>query len=362
MLHFLHIFATFDAGGLEVRAIQLMQLFGAAARHTVLSLDGKIGAIAKIHPDVRLDLLPGPRAKGTLKTALHTAEQIQRAQPDLVLTYNWGAIEGVVGAKLSGFPRVIHHEDGFGPEESQAPLKRRVYFRRAILPSVRAIVVPSRQLERLAVALWHQPEPRVRYLPNGVDLSRFRPRSERRAPGPVVIGHVGRFRPEKNQLRLIRAFAESGLKNRAELCFVGDGPLLGRARALAAEYGVTEEVRFLGAVSDPARLYQKFDLVALSSSTEQMPLSILEAMATGLPVVSTQVGDVREMIPPTNHPFIVPLEEGPALGEALVRLVDDPGLRERLGQQNRAHVEATYALEACLSRHKELYLEIAGTA
>ena len=360
MLHFFHVFSTFDAGGLEVRAIQLMELLGDRARHTVVSLDGKVGALSRLSPRVRLELALPPRGKGPVRTAFTTADHVQRHAPDLVLTYNWGSIEAVLGASLTRFPRVIHHEDGFGPEESLAPLRRRVWLRRALLPTVRALVVPSRQLERLAVSVWHQPEARVRYLPNGVDLERFRPRRDPRGGGPVLIGHIGRFRPEKNQSRLIQAFADARLLGRAELVFIGDGPLLPDAKALAAKLGVATGVRFLGNIPDPARAYRELDLVALSSTTEQMPLSVLEGMATGLPIVSLAVGDVESMVSSANQQLIVPLPPGPALGQMLTRVVDDPELRARVGKDNRAHAERTYALEACLSRHMRLYLDVAA--
>jgi glycosyltransferase involved in cell wall biosynthesis len=173
-----------------------------------------------------------------------------------------------------------------------------VYLRRCLLPAVRAVVVPSKRLERMALEVWRQPAERVYYLANGVDVAHFHGAAHGPREGAdVVIGHVGRFRPEKNQQGLIRAFAQSELlRTRARLLFVGDGPELAAAQALAAALGVADRVRFAGVHRDPAPLYREMDVFALSSTTEQMPLSVLEAMATGLPVVSTRVGDVADMI------------------------------------------------------------------
>lgn len=359
-LHFFHVFPTFDAGGLEVRAVQLMEAMGRGVRHSVVSLDGRTGALTKVSPAVRLELVQGPRARHPLGMAMSMADALRAARPDLVLTYNWGAIESIIGARLARVDHIVHHEDGFGPEESAALLTRRVYLRRCLLPAVRAVVVPSKRLERMALEVWRQPAERVHYLANGVDIAHFHGPAAREPRADVIIGHVGRFRPEKNQQGLIRAFAQSELlRTRARLLFVGDGPELEAAQALAAELGVAERVRFAGVHRDPAPLYREMDVFALSSTTEQMPLSVLEAMATGLPVVSTRVGDVADMISEPNRALVVPLGSDEALGRALGELVADPEQRRTLGAANRAHVEHTFPLDASLAKRIDLYMACA---
>lgn len=360
-LHFFHVFPTFDAGGLEVRAVQLMEAMGRGVRHSVVSLDGRTGALTKVSPSVRLELVQGPRARHPLGMAMSMADALRAARPDLVLTYNWGAIESIIGARLARVDHIVHHEDGFGPEESAALLTRRVYLRRCLLPAVRAVVVPSKRLERMALEVWRQPAERVYYLANGVDVAHFHGAAHGPREGAdVVIGHVGRFRPEKNQQGLIRAFAQSELlRTRARLLFVGDGPELAAAQALAAALGVADRVRFAGVHRDPAPLYREMDVFALSSTTEQMPLSVLEAMATGLPVVSTRVGDVADMISEPNRALVVPLGSDEALGHALGELVRDPEQRRTIGAANRAHVEHTFPLDQSLRKRIDLYMACA---
>jgi glycosyltransferase involved in cell wall biosynthesis len=354
-LHFFHVFPTFDAGGLEVRATQVMHLLGEEVRHTVVAMDNRTGCLSRVPKDVRFELITAPRSKSMMTTPMVMAELFRSRKPDLVLTYNWGSIESIAGAKLAGAEAVIHHEDGFGPEESDTMLLRRVVVRRALLPSVRALVVPSRHLETIALSIWKQPQDRVRYLPNGVDIDRFKP-TPKDNDHELVIGHVGRFRPEKNQALLIRLFAEGPLRDTARLLFAGDGPLLEEARTLAKNLGVADRVTFAGAVSDPTEIYDQVDLFVLCSTTEQMPLSVLEAMACGLPVVSTNVGDVAGMVAPENRPFITPQRDDRSLLDAIVALAKDPDRRSRIGAANRTHVEASFPLEGCLRRHAELYL------
>jgi glycosyltransferase involved in cell wall biosynthesis len=359
--HILHVFPSFDAGGLELRAVTLMQLLGREARHSIVALDGRVGALARVAPDVELELLASPRTKGPLATSVTLAEHLCARRPDLVLTYNWGAIEGLFATRAIAFTRVIHHEDGFGPEESARQLKRRVWLRRTLFPGIRALVVPSRQLERLALDAWEQPRERVHYLPNGVDLARFHPpepaerAAAREAGRPVRLALVGRFRPEKNHALLLRAFKKAEVAGRAVLVLVGDGPLLADVRLEARQLGLADAVEFLGNVWDPAALYRGLDVFVMSSNTEQMPLSVLEAMATGLPVVSTRVGDVPSMVAPESAEVLVPSNDVDALAHAIRRVVDEPALRQSLGDANLRRVRETFALDLCLGRHLELY-------
>jgi glycosyltransferase involved in cell wall biosynthesis len=106
--------------------------------------------------------------------------------------------------------------------------------------------------------------------------------------------------------------------------------------------GVEGRVEFVGHRTDPAPLYAGFDIFALSSDTEQMPLSVLEAMASGLPVVATNVGDVATMLDAANRSYVVPLDDN-ALADALRSLATKPDLRALLGSANRARVEAEFA-------------------
>lgn len=359
-MHFFHVFPTFDAGGLEVRAAQLMEALGPGVRHTVVSMDGKRGCLERIAPEVRLTMRAAPRAQSAVRTPGAMARAIFSEAPDLVLTYNWGAIESVLGASLARAPAIIHHEDGFGPEETEGSLARRTMARRVLLPAARGLIVPSRTLEKVALQIWKQPRERVHYFPNGVDVERFRP-EPRPAGGDVVIGHVGRFRPEKNQAALIRALAASPvLRARARLALVGDGALLEASRSLARDLGVIDRVEFLGSVTDTAAVYRTFDIYALPSLTEQMPLSVLEAMATGLPIVASAVGDVPEMVAPEGSSFIVPPRDEALLIRALETLTSAPDMRRRLGATNRARAESVYPLGACLARYVELYLAEVG--
>ncbi|MCA8977732.1 MAG: glycosyltransferase, partial [Planctomycetes bacterium] len=185
-------------------------------------------------------------------------------------------------------------------------------------------------------------------------LERFRPASGRdRAP---VLGTIGGLRAEKDHATLLRAFASViGAGRQCRLRIVGGGVMRDELRALTAELGVAAAVDFVGAVSDTAPEYRELDVFVLSSRTEQMPIALLEAMASGCAVVATDVGDVRVILPDSQQPFVVRKEDPAALAAALAAILDDPTMRRRLGEDNRRQVAGEYESRVCLDRFARLY-------
>jgi glycosyltransferase involved in cell wall biosynthesis len=204
---------------------------------------------------------------------------------------------------------------------------------------------------RIARDVWKLPEAVIRYVPNGIDLARFATDGSGRGSGEPVIGTVAALREEKNIARLLGAFATlpSG-----RLVIVGDGPERPALEALAASLGIADRVQFVGHRQDTATFYAQFDIFVLSSDTEQMPLSVIEAMASGLPVVSTAVGDVRQMVAEENAALIVPLEQA-ALAGALAGLIGGRDARRRIGLANLAKARRDFDQAAMFAAHGALW-------
>jgi glycosyltransferase involved in cell wall biosynthesis len=223
------------------------------------------------------------------------------------------------------------------------------------------VVLPSLTLMRIAREAWRLPSARMRYIPNAIDLRRFKPPISRLAAPerPPRIGVVAAMRPEKNLRRLLRAariLADEGCAFQLEI--LGDGPERATLEATAAELELTDVVRFAGAVQDPSATYRDFDLFALSSDTEQMPLSVMEAMATGLPVASTRVGDVERMLAPENQAFVCERDDL-ALATALKPLLLDAALRRRVGRANREKAVRDFDERAMFRAYAEaLFAEV----
>ncbi len=349
----LHVFPTFAVGGAQARFAAIANHFGPAFRHIVVALDGALGCRERLRPDLDIAFPAIDAPKGAmLANARRFRRLLKQWRPDMLVTGNWGAIEFAI----ANIPRIVPHihiEDGFGPEERETQIPRRIWTRRLALARSR-VVLPSRNLVRIATEIWKLPPSRVLYVPNGIDLGRFASPAPRPPRDAAVIGTVAAPRPEKNLHRLIHAFARVAAETPARLTIVGDGPERPALTALAATLGIAARVTFTGHREDTPALYAGFDIFALSSDTEQMPLSVIEAMASGLPIVSTDVGDVRSMLAPDNAPFVTPLTET-AMADALAVLVRDPQRRAELGAANRAKAAHDFGQDVMFERYQALW-------
>jgi glycosyltransferase involved in cell wall biosynthesis len=364
----LHIHSSFDAGGKEVRCVRLINAFGGAANHALVSGEpGKRGAAALIKPIVVWAKVPSLKGKPWPWRLKKMAAAMQGF--DLICTYNWGAIDAVMAhtlfADVYRLPPLVHHEDGFNEDEAEKLKTGRNIYRRIALGRASALVVPSRRLEEIALEAWQQPRSRVRRIPNGIDTRAYA-RKPRRDVLPGLVKHRGEFwvgtlaglRKVKNLTALVRAFAP--LPGEWQLVIAGEGPEREAILAEAERLGIEDRVHLPGFVRDPATLVGLFDIFALSSDSEQFPISVVEAMAAGVPVAAPDVGDVAAMVAEDNVPFIAaPGDEG-ALGQALARLAADPGLRQTIGAANQVRVRKEYDEKAMIERYKSLYWGLMG--
>jgi glycosyltransferase involved in cell wall biosynthesis len=364
----LHVHSTFALGGKEARAVRLMNAFGDTAEHTVLSaVPGALSARASLARGVAAEFpddAPPLTGAPTPWRLLRLARYARRF--DLVLTYNWGGFDMVMARRLFGkalkLPPLIHHEDGFNQDETAALNPKRNLYRRLGLPAAYRLVVPSARLAGLARTAWKQPPARVERIPNGIPVAEYA-----RAPQPellgldgergdIVIGTVAGLRPVKNLPRLVRAFA--GMKTaKARLVIVGEGPESERVVAEARRLGVADRVELPGFRAEPWRWIGAFDIFALSSDSEQSPISLLEAMAAGLPAVATAVGDIPDMVSTDNRPLIVGADDESAFTAALDALAERQDLRHAIGLANAKKAALEYDERAMIARYARLYGE-----
>jgi L-malate glycosyltransferase len=363
----LHLHSSFNPGGQEMRTVRLMNHFGDQAEHTVLSaVPDAFGAADAIDKRVKVsfpkDAAPSLAGMPGMGRYRQLAGYMKKFH--LVLSYNWGAMDGVMARTLlgqaMGLPPLIHHEDGFNHDEIDRLKKRRNWFRTIALQRAHMLVVPSKTLEKIARTAWHQPLEKICRFPNGIDTDHFNRRPQRGAfpgfqkrDGEIVVGTIAGLRTVKNLPRLVRAVATAGPNVR--LAIAGEGPERGTIMAEAERLGIADRVMMPGFLRDPARYIRLFDIFALSSDSEQYPISLVEAMTSAIPAVSTDVGDVRHIVAKENRPFIVSREDEDGLANAIRVLAADANLRATVGDANRFVACSQYDEETMFARYRQLY-------
>jgi len=243
---------------------------------------------------------------------------------------------------------------------------------RYLLPILRradALVAVAQAQKEYLIRVEGLPRETIRVIHNGVDATVYRPgtpgeRSEvRRALGlrdeHLVLMTVASLKPLKRLDLLVRATAPI-LHSHAStrLVLVGDGPERGALASLARELGIADRVVFTGPRDDVADLLRAADVFVLSSRTEAFPKAVLEAMATGLPVVATDVGSVGEMVEKGKSALVVPGEDEQALSAAIRRVVGDADLRSAFGVRGRAIVDARFRIETMCASRQALFEEL----
>jgi len=363
--HLLHVFPSFEIGGVQLRAVRIMNHLGRRYRNTVISLDGVTAAAEQIAVSTPAEVRAvAVDKRRPFKSFLDFRRVLADLRPDLLGTYNWGAIEWAAANRLWPICPHIHFESGFGRDEARRQYRRRVIARRLLLSNAQAVVVPSRTLEHIALNVWRLAPQQLRYIPDGIHAARFyrserlRSASEPRRKDIITIGTVAALRAEKNVGRLIEVFAQIADDRRLRLVIVGDGPERMRLENLAAARRLDDRITFLGHLPRPEEILPSFDIFGLSSDTEQIPNAVLEAMAAELPIAAVDVGDIRAMVAPSNLPYIVPAGRFDFFALALRQLAEDAALRDSIGAENRDRVQRHFDQERMFRDYDALLLEV----
>ncbi len=282
---------------------------------------------------------------------------------DVVHTHNpLPLIYAAPAARLAGAV-VVHTKHGPQPDTA-----RRLALRRAAARATCTFVAVSEATATFAVATGEAAAGNVVVIENGIDVSLFAPAPHLRdavraswgvAPRALVVGTVGRLAPEKNH-RLLLTAVRGLLGETRRLVVVGDGPERERLRAHATALGLEPFVQFVGERHDVATQLNGFDVFALSSDVEGMPLVVLEAMSVGLPIVATAVGGVAAMV--GDAALLVPRGEPEPLGRALAELCGDAPRRMELGGRARVAAVRDHSDVRMAARYEAAYLSGAPVA
>lgn len=364
-----HLIYRLDFGGLETLVVECVNRMPADKyRHAIICLTDYNADFAKkiTKPGVEIYAMHKPPGPG-LKTHADIWKLVRKLRPAVLHTYNLSAIEYSAAAALAGVPVRVHAEHGREATDPDGKNPKHNLLRRLMMPFVDVYVPVSGDLQRWLTAVIRVPDRKNLLVNNGVDTARFAPvagdapvRPHPFAEGCFVIGTVGRIQEVKNQHALIDAFIRlldmlPYERPRLRLAIVGDGPLLPAIREKIAAAGIADLVWLPGARSDIAEIMRSFSVFALSSIAEGTPVTILEAMSCGLPVVATRVGGIPEVVVDGETGQIVPPSDPAALANALAEYARQPELGTRHGASGRARIEQTYSLAGMLSAYTQLY-------
>ena len=375
-----HIVYRFDTGGLENGVVNLINhMPQAAARHMVVALTDVADEFAARvrRRDVEFVALNKPPGHGS-RLYPQLVGLLRRCRPAVVHTRNLAALEMQPAAAWAGVPLRIHGEHGRDAEDVDGTSRRHQWVRRLYSPFVHRYVALSRDLADYLVQRVGIRSGRVSQIYNGVDTLRFRPavagpagRGGSTAREPVsgspfndpslwVAGTVGRMMTVKAQPDLARAFVSAlqrapALRSRLRLVMVGDGPLRTQAQQILDAAGVADLAWLPGERSDVPELMRGLDAFVLPSVAEGISNTILEAMATGLPVLATAVGGNPELVSAGRTGVLVQSGDVGALADGLCRWAEHPEAARALGAAGRQRVCQRFSLQSMIEGYRGVY-------
>lgn len=365
-----HLIYRLDYGGLENGLVNLINALPPERwRHTVVTLAGYSDFRQRLRGDV--DVIDCPKQPGQDPGLYFRLWKLLRGlRPMIMHTRNLSTLEAQASAWLAGVPIRIHGEHGHDVHDLDNRKRRYRLLRKAFAPLITQFVSVSRLLEDYLLQDIGVAPAKVTRICNGVDTARFQPARDAQrtvlagapfdAAGRLVIGTIGRMQAVKDQLTLIRAFIHllqirPAMRERVCLVMVGDGPLRTQADALLRAAGCADLAWLPGTRGDTPALLNAFDLFVLPSLAEGISNTILEAMATGLPVIATSVGGNPELVVPGTTGMLVPRADPAALAAALASYADDPALLGRHGQAARKRACDDLSLARMIEQYDQIY-------
>ncbi len=357
-----HVVHSLGIGGLENGVVNLVNTAGPRFRHVIVCMTTDGVLRNRLKPAVEIFTL-GKRRGHDLRAFVRLVRVLRQTRPAIVHSRNWAAFDAVLAARLARVPLVVHGEHGREVTDPDGQNRRRNWARRALAPLVNRFVTVSQDLRRWLIEDVRLPAHKVTTIQNGVDLTRFghhgRHEARLRLGLPaeaLVLGTVGRLDPVKDHATLIQAFAGLAPAHPdAALLIVGDGPCRSDLDRLVTGIGLENRVRLFGSRADVPVVLATMDVFVLPSVAEGMSNTILEAMATGLPVVATRVGGNPELIEDGVGGALVPRHDQAALTEALSAYLDDGNLRSVHGKASRQRAVDHFGLERMCAAYVDLY-------
>ena len=365
-----HIVYRLDYGGLENGLVNIINRMPEGRyRHAIICLTRYSDFRKRIkRPGVQVFALNKREGKDLL-AYWRLWRLLRRLRPAIVHTRNLAALDCVPVAFLAGVKGRVHGEHGRDIFDIDGQNKKYILLRRLCAPFVQTFIPMSRDLERWLERTVRIGTGKIRQIYNGVDTDRFHPPAGAKEALPdtapadgdsFVIGTVGRMEPVKDPGTLIDAFAilvdaMGSAGARLRLVLVGDGPLRPALEQKVRDMGLATQVWFAGARNDVPAVLRRLDLFVLPSLAEGISNTILEAMASGLPVVATAVGGTPEIVSDGRTGTLVPPADAGEMARAMGRYAADRDLAQCHGREARARLENEFSLSEMVNRYLAVY-------
>ncbi len=369
-----HVIHHLIMGGMENGLVNIVnRMPHSRYRHAIVCIEYFSEFRQRIkRPDVEVYTLnkkPGRNPKHLFQMY----KMFKALRPSIVHSRNLSGLDALLPAALARVPCRIHGEHGRDADDVKGQNRKHQLLRKLHKPLVDMFVPLSRDLERYLTDSIGVPEQKIRTICNGVDTSRFRPRTGARQSelamrvpeGKIIVGTVGRLQPVKNQRDLVDAFAhvcrqEPELAGRAYLVLVGDGSESQKIQSQVDELGLSDKIWLAGSREDIPELMRDMDVFVLPSLTEGISNTILEAMASGLPVVATDVGGNPELVDEGETGTLVPSQNIERMASSIAEYIRNNDKRIQHGAQSRRQSENRFSIDTMVSNYMALYDDMLG--
>ena len=372
VLKVLHVLPFFAYGGTELVVQRLITSMGAPEfEHRICAMRGFDPELVRAaHLEDRV-VQAGKSPEGFQFPLRKLVRMMRDVRPHIVHTRNWGALEAILAARIARVPVTIHSEHGYDLNMlSGIPFRQRL-ARRVLYSFTDALFTVSNELREFHARQAGISPSRIQVLYNGVDMEKYKPRNELRSAilaelriptQSVVVGSVGRMVAIKDYPFTLQIVSELLLKGRdIHLLLVGAGPELPALQGFVRDSPILNgRVHFCGFSNRISEFLNAMDIFVQASRAEGMSNTLLEAMASGLPLVAARVGGNPEVVSEGETGFLFAPGDGAAMSGCIDRLARDPDLRRRMGEACRHRALQSFSLDRMLSEYRKLYENLAA--
>jgi len=362
-----HVIYRLDTGGLENGLINIINRMPADRfDHAIIALTEFSSFRDRLPPQVSVTALH-KKAGQDIGLYRRLYQTFRRLRPDILHTRNLSALEAQLPGLLAGIKYRIHGLHGWDINDLSGRNPKYRWLHRVLNPLIHRYIPLSRDLEHYLVNAVGVDTAKITRICNGVDTDRFAPVDPPHKMllpeafrDKLIIGTVGRQELVKDQLNLVNAYQQlltrhPGLQSQTALLLVGHGSQHATLQQRVKTDGYAENVWFAGNRTDVPELMAAMDLFVLPSKAEGISNTVLEAMASGLPVVATAVGGNAELVVPQHTGLLVPKEDPAALAQALYQYLSQPAMLKAHGVAARQRAVDQFSLDKMVGEYQKVY-------